>query len=109
MRGSYVGSEEIWRGGGIRSETFWPAFLLMSSVDMGFFRNGRPFFARECSTGSAAALGYGSGSRALDCGILPVGLTPERRSVGVTKEVDGLPDDVFGLVGSVDGCGLARC
>ena len=108
-RSTQSGWNEVWRERGSTSGAFWLAFLLVSRVDMGFFKNGRPFFPRAGSVGgAAAALGYGS--TALGGGALPVGLTPARRSVGATKDDDGLFNaGMLELADKADGCRPAGC
>lgn len=45
IRGSYVGSLIcVFIGSGNISGAFWLVLLLISSVDMGFFKKGNPFF-----------------------------------------------------------------
>ncbi len=71
MRGSYVGSVS-WVAGK-KSGTFCPVRLLISKVDIGFFRNGRPFLARCASGGLAAVEERGGGSPA---SLVPAGRRP---------------------------------
>ncbi len=72
-------------GRGWKSAAFCPVLLLISSVDIGFFKNGRPFFP-FCVSGATDGTDRVAGSLAsllLACGLLPGFCC---RSVGATND-----------------------
>ena len=85
MRGSYAGSGGV-KGKACTSGVFWAVFLLINSVDMGFFKNGRPLLP-FCVSAAGAGGAAGSVANLVPVGRLPAA-APEDcwRSVGVANE-----------------------